>query len=99
MSMSSAHAGASRTERRMPNESPRSLAKWGCMVMALSEVQGHAFAVSVERERMATPWLTAALALLRGSVTAARTFHSLSAQSESPVVGVDPAMSMPGLGE
>ena len=59
-------------------------------------IQGQALAVSVVRERTAIPWLTAAVAWLRASLTTALTFHSLSAHSESPVDGAAPAVSMPG---
>jgi hypothetical protein len=40
-------------------------------------IQGQALAVSVVRVRTATPWLTAAVAWLRVSLTTALTFHSL----------------------
>src|SRR6185436_2548251 len=59
-------------------------------------IQGQALAVSVVRERTATPWLTAAVAWLRVSLTTALTFHSLSAHRESPVDEAAPAVSMPG---
>src|SRR5881227_3555619 len=59
-------------------------------------IQGQALAVSVVRDRTATPWLTAAVAWLRASLTKALTFHSLSAQRESPVVEAAPAVSIPG---
>src|SRR3954449_3299748 len=59
-------------------------------------IQGQALAVSVVRARTATPWLTAAVAWLRASLTTALTFHSLSAHKESPVDEAAPAVSIPG---
>ena len=97
MSMSSARAGATsaqRSEDEREGARSRGVGKGSHGVSPV--IQGQALAVSVVRERTATPWLTAAVAWLRGSLTTALTFHSLSAHRESPVAGAAPAVSIPG---